>query len=51
MRKNVLLLETVADEALAVLQEHVNVLTGYDESSRDAVVAAEDIHAIITRAK
>lgn len=51
MRKNVLLLETVAEEALAVLREHVNVFTGYDLASRDAVVAAEEIHAVITRGK
>lgn len=51
MRKNVLLLETVADEALAVLHEHVNVFTGYDEASQATVLAAEEIHAVITRGK
>ncbi|WP_341837903.1 hydroxyacid dehydrogenase [Chitinophaga pollutisoli] len=51
MRKNVLLLETVAEAALAVLHEHVNVFTGYDLASRDAVVAEADIHAVITRGK
>lgn len=51
MRKNVLLLETVAEEALTLLHEHVNVFTGYDLASRDAVVAAQDIHAVITRGK
>jgi D-3-phosphoglycerate dehydrogenase / 2-oxoglutarate reductase len=45
MRKNVLLLESVADEALAVLQENVNVLTAYDATS------LKDVHAIITRGK
>lgn len=50
MRKNVLLLETIADEALAVLQQKVNVFTGYDEASlREAL--NNDIHAIITRGK
>lgn len=50
MRKNVLLLETIADEALAVLQQKVNVFTGYDEASlREALNT--DIHAIITRGK
>lgn len=51
MRKNVLLLETIADEALAVLQEQVNVFTGYDEGSVRNVLDNEDIHAIITRGK
>ncbi|HEY9262304.1 hydroxyacid dehydrogenase [Chitinophaga sp.] len=51
MRKNVLLLETIAAEALAVLQEHVNVFTGYDEASVKDVLNWEEIHAIITRGK
>lgn len=51
MRKNVLLLETIADEALAVLQEHVNVFTGYNEADLKEVLDREDIHAIITRGK
>jgi len=51
MRKNVLLLETIADEALAVLQQKVNVFTGYDEASLREILNREDIHAIITRGK
>ncbi|MGF6847071.1 D-3-phosphoglycerate dehydrogenase [Chitinophaga sp. W3I9] len=51
MRKNVLLLETIAEEALAVLQKNVNVFTGYDEPSLQEVLNKEDIHAIITRGK
>lgn len=51
MRKNVLLLETIAAEALAVLQENVNVFTGYDEDSLSAVLNREEIHAIVTRGK
>lgn len=51
MRKNVLLLETVADEAFAVLLENVNVFTGYDEASLREVLNKEEIHAIITRGK
>ncbi|MET3876931.1 NAD(P)-dependent oxidoreductase [Chitinophaga sp. OAE865] len=51
MRKNVLLLETVADEAFTVLQDNVNVFTGYDEASLKNVLNNEDIHAIITRGK
>lgn len=51
MRKNVLLLESVADEALAVLQENVNVFTGYDEGSLKDVLSRVEVHAIITRGK
>jgi D-3-phosphoglycerate dehydrogenase / 2-oxoglutarate reductase len=51
MRKNVLLLETIATEALAVLQEQVNVFTGYDEAGLKAILNQEHIHAIITRGK
>lgn len=51
MRKNVLLLETIAAEALAILQEKVNVFTGYDEASVKDVLNKEEIHAIITRGK
>ncbi|WP_343306831.1 hydroxyacid dehydrogenase [Chitinophaga niabensis] len=51
MRKNVLLLETIADEALAVLQENVNVFTGYDEGSVKDVLNKVEVHAIITRGK
>lgn len=51
MKKNVLLLETIADKALAVLQEQVNVFTGYDERSLQEVLTNTDIHAIITRGK
>ncbi|MRG45239.1 phosphoglycerate dehydrogenase [Chitinophaga sp. SYP-B3965] len=45
MRKNVLLLESVTDEALAVLQESVNVFTTYDAAS------LQEVHGIITRGK
>ncbi|SEW45095.1 2-hydroxyacid dehydrogenase [Chitinophaga arvensicola] len=51
MKKNVLLLETVADEALAILKEKVNVFTGYDEASLNNVLQQEEVHAIITRGK
>ncbi|WP_109694339.1 2-hydroxyacid dehydrogenase [Chitinophaga deserti] len=51
MRKNVMLLETIADEALAILREHVNVFTGYDKASQEVVLAKEEIHAVITRGK
>lgn len=51
MKKSVLLLETIDDDALAILQDHVNVFTGYDETSLKNVLANEDIHAVITRGK
>ncbi|WP_160713132.1 2-hydroxyacid dehydrogenase [Chitinophaga solisilvae] len=51
MRKNVLLLETVAEEALTVLQNNVNIFTGYDEASVTAALNNENIHAVITRGK
>ncbi|MBC9915321.1 2-hydroxyacid dehydrogenase [Chitinophaga varians] len=51
MRKNVLLLETIAEEALAVLQDHVNVYTGYNDTDVKEILAREEIHAVITRGK
>jgi D-3-phosphoglycerate dehydrogenase len=51
MRKNVLLLESVAEEAFAVLQENVNVFTGYDEGSLKDVLSRVEVHGIITRGK
>lgn len=49
--KNVLLLETIADEALAVLQENVNVFTGYDEAELKDTLSKVEVHAIMTRGK
>ena len=51
MKKSVLLLETIADDALTILQDHVNVFTGYDEASLKNVLENQDIHAVITRGK
>ncbi|TCC96828.1 2-hydroxyacid dehydrogenase [Pedobacter psychroterrae] len=51
MKKNVLLLETIADEALGYLSKHVNVFTAYDEASLKTAVDTQEIHAIITRGK
>lgn len=51
MKKNVLLLETIADEALTILKNHVNVFEGYDKTSLKEVVEKHEIHAIITRGK
>lgn len=49
--KNVLLLETIAEEALAELQENVNVFTGYDNAGLKDVLNKVEVHAIITRGK
>nr|WP_068889437.1 NAD(P)-dependent oxidoreductase [Pedobacter panaciterrae] len=51
MKKSVLLLETIADDALTILQDHVNVFPGYDEVSLKNVLENQDIHAVITRGK
>jgi len=51
MKKNVLLLETIADEALSLLHEHLNVFTGYDDASLKDVLAKQQIDAVITRGK
>lgn len=51
MKKNVLLLETIADEALEYLSKHVNIHTAYNDVSLKAAVDTLEIHAIITRGK
>lgn len=51
MRKNVLLLESITDEALGVLRESVNVFTGYDDAGLKEVLNSVEVHAIITRGK
>ena len=51
MKKNVLLLETVADEALALLQEKANVFTAYGTQPVAEILATQTIHAVITRGK
>ncbi len=51
MKKNVLLLETITDEAFAVLRDSVNVFTGYDDASLKEVLDAQEIHAVIARGK
>lgn len=50
-KKNVLLLETIAEEALAVLQENVNVFTGYDDAELKDILNKVEVHAVITRGK
>jgi D-3-phosphoglycerate dehydrogenase len=53
MPKNILLLETVADEAMNVLEsaQDMNILTGFDESSLQKQLSENQIDAIITRGK
>jgi D-3-phosphoglycerate dehydrogenase len=51
MKKSVLLLETIDDDALKILQDHVNVFTGYDDASLKNVLGEQEIHAVITRGK
>ncbi|MGO4918663.1 2-hydroxyacid dehydrogenase [Maribacter spongiicola] len=51
MSKNILLLETVADDAMRMLEEasDMNILTGYDEASLQSQIQNNKIDAIITR--
>ena len=51
MKKNVLLLETIADDALAILQDNVNIFTAYGEIPSSEFLSSEPIHAVITRGK
>ena len=50
-KKNVLLLETIAVEALSILEANAQVFTGYDPEQLSTVLANEEIHAVITRGK
>lgn len=50
-KKNVLLLETIAEEALSILEANAQVFTGYDPEQLSTVLANEEIHAVITRGK
>jgi D-3-phosphoglycerate dehydrogenase len=49
MKKNVLLLETIAEEALRYLEIHTNVFTVYSDSPES--LAEQEIHAVVTRGK
>ncbi|UWX55270.1 hydroxyacid dehydrogenase [Maribacter litopenaei] len=53
MPKNILLLETVADEAMQVLKsaKDMNILTGFDEASLEKHITNGEVDAIITRGK
>ncbi|WP_405379822.1 2-hydroxyacid dehydrogenase [Maribacter sp. LLG6340-A2] len=52
-KKNILLLETVADDAMSMLEEasDMNILTGFDETSVTSQIQNYSIDAIITRGK
>lgn len=51
--KNVLLLETIANEALELLKqaENIQIFTAYSETPVAKIVAENTIHAVITRGK
>jgi D-3-phosphoglycerate dehydrogenase len=53
MAYTVLLLETIAEEAMQLLEdaEDISVRTGYDEQTLQSQIAAHEINAIITRGK
>lgn len=53
MPKNILLLETIAEEAMELLEsaEDMNILTGFDAASLETHLSESEIHAIITRGK
>lgn len=52
-KKNILLLETVAEDAMSMLEEasDMNILTGFDETSVTSQIQNYSIDAIITRGK
>lgn len=51
MKKNVLLLETIADEAFELLQENSHVFPVYENLSQEEILKNQKIHAVITRGK
>ncbi len=51
LNKTVLLLETVSDEAQALLDQHVQVLMAPSPAEGGSIAGKEPIHAIITRGK
>ena len=53
MTKNILLLETVADEAMQLLEaaEDIQILKGFDETMQQHHISKERIDGIITRGK
>ncbi len=52
-RKNILLLETVAEDAMSMLRNasDINIFTGFDETSLKHQIENNAIDAIITRGK
>ena len=53
MKKNVLLLETIADEAFKLLEEaqNIHIVTAYGDKPLNEILAEHDIDAVITRGK
>ncbi|OOG19688.1 phosphoglycerate dehydrogenase [Sphingobacterium sp. CZ-UAM] len=51
MKKTVLLLETIADEALALLTDQVDILTRYPSEHIEEITKYQHVRAIITRGK
>ena len=53
MKKNVLLLETIAEEAFQLLASDpiVHILTAYGDKPLNEILKENDIHAVITRGK
>ncbi|MBL7815580.1 MAG: hydroxyacid dehydrogenase [Saprospiraceae bacterium] len=51
--QNVLLLETIADDALALLTnaENIKIFTAYGDTPLEKILAENTIHAVITRGK
>ncbi|MFB0946333.1 MAG: NAD(P)-dependent oxidoreductase, partial [Spirosomataceae bacterium] len=53
MKYKVLLLETIADDAMTLLEtaEDIEILTGYDEGSLNQAISSQSINGIVTRGK
>lgn len=51
MQKKILLLETIAEEALELLQEKAEVFTAYEDKPLKEILREEQIQAVITRGK
>lgn len=51
MKKSVLLLETLAEEAFQLLQEKASVYTAYGNTPLEEILNTQQIHAVITRGK
>lgn len=51
MNKNILLLETVSEEADALLQEYANIFRAASPKRGPEIAERENIHAIVTRGK